>query len=290
METQAPATHLRPPGQDRGLRDVFANRFLLRLIVDKEIQIRYRGTVLGLLWSYLKPGVQFLVFYIAMGVFLDLNRGIENFAVYLFSGIVVMNLFGEVFGNASRSVVANGGLLKKIYLPRQLFPVSNLLVAMIHFVPQLAILLLACFLTGWHPGPKQLMAVVVATAIIALFSLALGMLFTTFNVFFRDAENIVDLIIMVSTWASPVLYMWTMVHEKLWDWVYYVYMLNPLTVAVELFHYGFWFSTTDTPQLWHVPPHLLSLWTPLALLVTALVFFIGDRLFRAHEGNFAQEL
>jgi len=269
---------------------VFANRFLLRLIVDKEIQIRYRGTVLGLLWSYLKPGVQFLVFYIAMGVFLDLNRGIENFAVYLFSGIVVMNLFGEVFGNASRSVVANGGLLKKIYLPRQLFPVSNLLVAFIHFVPQLVILLLACFVTGWHPGIKQLLAVFVGTAIIAVFSLALGMLFTTFNVFFRDAENIVDLIIMVSTWASPVLYLWTMVHEKLWDWVYYVYMLNPLTVAVELFHYGFWFPTTDSPQTWHIPPHLLTGWTPLAIVTSLIVFFVADRLFRAHEGNFAQEL
>ncbi|MCG7431450.1 ABC transporter permease [Kocuria indica] len=290
MEMQAPATQLRPPGQDRGLRDVFANRFLLKLIVDKEIQIRYRGTVLGLLWSYLKPGVQFLVFYIAMGVFLDLNRGIENFAVYLFSGIVVMNLFGEVFGNASRSVVANGGLLKKIYLPRQLFPVSNLLVAFIHFVPQLAILLLACLVTGWRPDLKQLLAVVVGTLIIALFSLSLGMLFTTFNVFFRDAENIVDLIVMVSTWASPVLYMWTMVREKLWDWVYYVYMVNPLTVAVELFHYGFWFPTTDNPQIWHVPPHLMTGWTPLAIVTSLILFVIADRLFRSQEGNFAQEL
>lgn len=287
---KAPVSHLRPPGQDRGLRDVLENRFLLKLIVDKEIQIRYRGTVLGLLWSYLKPGVQFLVFYIAMGVFLELNRGIENFAVYLFSGIVVMNLFGEVFGNASRSIVANGGLLKKIYLPRQLFPVSNLLVALVHFVPQLAILLIACFATGWRPDLKQLLAVLVGTFIIALFALGLGMLFTTFNVFFRDAENIVDLIIMVSTWASPVLYMWTMVRDKLWDWVYYVYMLNPLTVAVELFHYGFWFPTTDTPQIWHVPPHLLTMWTPLAIVVSLLIFYIGDRLFRAQEGNFAQEL
>ncbi|PZP27030.1 MAG: sugar ABC transporter permease [Kocuria rhizophila] len=287
---KAPVSHLRPPGKDRGLRDVLENRFLLRLIVDKEIQIRYRGTVLGLLWSYLKPGVQFLVFYIAMGVFLELNRGIENFAVYLFSGIVVMNLFGEVFGNASRSIVANGGLLKKIYLPRQLFPVSNLLVAFVHFVPQLAILLIACFATGWRPDLKQLLAVLVGTFIIALFALGLGMLFTTFNVFFRDAENIVDLIIMVSTWASPVLYMWTMVRDKLWDWVYFVYMLNPLTVAVELFHYGFWFPTTDTPQIWHVPPHLLTMWTPLTIVVSALIFFIGDRLFRAQEGNFAQEL
>ncbi|WP_431813861.1 ABC transporter permease [Kocuria sp. cx-455] len=287
---KAPASHLKPPGQDRGLRDVLENRFLLRLIVDKEIQIRYRGTVLGLLWSYLKPGVQFLVFYIAMGVFLELNRGIENFAVYLFSGIVVMNLFGEVFGNASRSIVANGGLLKKIYLPRQLFPVSNLLVAFVHFVPQLAILLIACFITGWRPDLKQLFAVIVGTLIVALFSLGLGMMFATFNVFFRDAENIVDLIVMVATWASPVLYMWIMVRDKLWEWVYFVYMLNPLTVAVELFHYGFWFPTTDNPQIWHVPPHLLTWWTPLTIVVSVLIFFIGDRLFRAQEGNFAQEL
>ena len=287
---KAPASQLKPPGQDRGLRDVVANRFLLRLIVDKEIQIRYRGTVLGLLWSYLKPGVQFLVFYIAMGIFLDLNRGIENFAVYLFSGIVVMNLFGEVFGNASRSVVANGGLLKKIYLPRQLFPVSNLLVAFVHFVPQLAILLLACFITGWRPDAKQLLAVIVGTVIVAVFSLGLGMLFATFNVFFRDAENIVDLIVMVATWSSPVLYMWIMVRDKLWDWVYFVYMLNPLTVAVELFHYGFWFPTTDNPQVWYVPPHLMTWWTPLTIVVSLLVFVVGDRLFRAQEGNFAQEL
>lgn len=286
----APATQLRPPGRDRGLRDVFANRFLLRLIVDKEIQIRYRGTVLGLLWSYLKPGVQFLVFYVAMGVFLGLNRGIENFAVYLFSGVVVMNLFGEVFGNASRAIVANGGLLKKIYLPRQLFPVSNVMVAFVHFVPQLAILLLACLLTGWRPDLKQLLAVVVATLIITIFSLGLGMVFTTFNVFFRDAENIVDLIVMVSTWTSPVLYMWIMVRDQLGPLVYHLYMLNPLTVAVELFHFGFWFPTTEGPQAWFVPPHLLTGWTPLALVISVLIYFLGDRLFRSQEGNFAQEL
>ena len=135
-----------------------------------------------------------------------------------------------------------------------------------------------------------MLAVVVGTLIIALFPLALGMLFTTFNVFFRDAENIVDLIVMVSTWASPVLYMWTMVREKLWDWVYYVYMVNPLTVAVELFHYGFWFPTTDNPQIWHVPPHLMTGWTPLAIVTSLILFVIADRLFRSQEGNFAQEL
>ena len=67
-------------------------------------------------------------------------------------------------------------------------------------------------------------------------------------------------------------------------------MLNPLTVAVELFHYGFWFSTTETPQSWHVPPHLLTGWTPVAIVTSLILYFLADKLFRSQEGNFAQEL
>lgn len=288
----APAPELMTPGKGRGLLDVFHNRYLLRLIVDKEIQIRYRGTVLGLVWSYLKPGVQFAVFFIALGVFLGLNRGLENFAVYLFSGIVLINFFSEIFGNASRSITDNGGLLKKIYLPRQLFPVANLFVAMVHFVPQIIILAIAAFATGWFTGVdvKQVLAIPVACLIIAVFSLGLGLIFATFNVFFRDAENFVDMILMVATWASPVLYSWTMVRDQLWDWVYYVYFLNPITVAVELFHYGLWYPTVNDAELWHMPPHLLTIWTPIALVIAVLTMVAGDALFRRHEGNFAQEL
>ncbi|GGG49836.1 transport permease protein [Kocuria dechangensis] len=285
----ASAPQLTAPGQDRGLREVFSNPFLLKLLVDKEIQIRYRGTVLGLLWSYIKPGVQFLVFYVAMGVFLGLQRGVENFAVYLFAGIIVINLFTEAFSNAARSVVANGGLLKKIYLPRELFPVASLWVAFVHFAPQVLVLLVACVATGWRPGFLQVLAALAGVVVVSVFALGLGLLFATFNVFFRDAENIVDLINMVATWASPVLYMWTMVRDSLWGWVYYVYMLNPLTVSVELFHFAFWEPTTET-MAWSVPPHLLSLWTPVALVVSFVTLFLGDRLFRRFEGNFAQEL
>lgn len=285
----AAAPQLIAPGQDRGLRDVLKNPFLLKLLVGKEIQIRYRGTVLGLLWSYIKPGVQFLVFYIALGVFLGLERGIENFAVYLFAGIITINLFTETFSNAARSVVANGGLLKKIYLPRALFPVASLWVAFVHFLPQVLVLLIACFATGWRPGALQILAALGGVVIVAVFALGLGLVFATFNVFFRDAENIVDLINMVATWASPVLYLWTMVRDTLWDWVYYAYMLNPLTVAVELFHFAFWEPTTTTMD-WSVPPNLLSLWTPVAFFVCLLTLFVGDRLFRRFEGNFAQEL
>ena len=269
--------------------DVLANRYLLSLIVRKEVQVRYRGSVLGILWSYIKPGVQFVVFYVAMGVFLGLNKGVENYAVYLFSGIIAMNFFNEAFGNAARSVVGNGNIIKKIYLPRQLFPVSSLWVAVVHFVPQVIVLLVACVATGWRPGPIEVGAVLVGVIIIAIFSLGLGLIFATANVFFRDAENFVDLIGMVATWASPVLYMWTMVADAI-PRLLWLYFANPLTVAVELFHFGFWQPTTAGSDVWSVPPHLLSIWTPVALVVSLGLLLCGDRMFRRYEGHFAQEL
>lgn len=281
------------PGQGRGLREVVANRFLLSRIVNKEIQVRYRASVLGLVWSYIKPAIQFGVYFVALGVFLGLNKGLPNYAIYMFSGIVVMNLFTEVFGNAARIIVGNGDLIKKIYLPRELFPVSSLWVAWIHFFPQVAILLVVDLIVGWHPTLQQVLAFFAGFAIVSIFALALGLIFGTANVFFRDAENFVDLINMVVTWMSPVLYMWVLVANTLPSWAVTVYQCNPLTAAVELFHDAFWASTIDGTipyETWHVMPHLFSLWMPLALMLSFATLLVGDLLFRRHEGKFAQEL
>ncbi|WP_091968884.1 ABC transporter permease [Propionibacterium cyclohexanicum] len=284
---------LQTPGRSRGLRDVFSSSFLLKRIVDKEIQVRYRDSVLGLVWSYIKPAVQFGVFFLAMGVFLGLNKGLENYAIYMFSGIIVMNLFGEVFGNASRAIVGNGGLIKKIYLPRELFPVSSLLVAWVHFLPQVLILVVVNLIIGWHPTWVQAGSFFMGSFIISVFSLALGLIFGTANVFFRDAENFVDLINMVATWLSPVLYMWVLVEKSMGALVMHIYMLNPLTVAVELFHDCFWAPTAKypiNPEQWRVVPHLFTLWTPIALVITVATLVLGDFLFRRFESRFAQEL
>ncbi|WP_125609620.1 ABC transporter permease [Specibacter cremeus] len=282
------------PGVGGGLADVVRARFLLKLLVRKELKVRYRGSVLGLLWSYVKPGVQFIVFYIALGVFLGLEKsprnenGLPNYAIYLFSGIVLINFFTEALGNASRSIVGNGGLIKKIYLPRQLFPVASVWVSAVHFFPQLVILVAACLFAGWHPSVFQLGAAVLGFVIVALLSTGLGLLFGAANVYFRDSENFVDMLLMVATWASPVMYSWTMVQDKLGPVWFTLYQVNPITVAVETFHWAFWLPTTDgsTP----VPPHLLSIWLPVGLVVSALVLLWGQLTFRRLEGRFAQEL
>ena len=266
------STDFTRPGTSHGLFEVVRKQYLLQLLVHKELRVRYRGSILGMLWSYAKPATQFLVFY-------------------LFAGVVAVNYFSEIFGNCTRSLVQNQDLVKKIYLPRQLFPVSSVWVAFVHFVPQVVILIIGSLIFGWRPGINNLLAVLLAFVVLTIFSLGLGLLGGAFNVLYRDAENFVDLILMVATWASPVLYKWSMVYHVLGDWqggwLWYVYQLNPLTTVVELFHYGFWIPTAGVAESF---PDNYSLMVVASALISILLLLIGDKVFRHYDGRFAQEL
>lgn len=276
------------PGRGRGLLDVFRRRYLLRLLVRKGVSTRYRNSALGWGWSYVKPLVQYAIYYFIMGTILGRGRfGIENFAVYLLAGIVVVNLFNEAFGNATTAIVDNKALVKKIYLPRELFPVAAVIVAFIHFLPQVAVLVVIAALLGWVPTVLELGAILLAVLIVILLATGLGMIFGAVNVSFRDAENFVDIIRMVATWFSPVLYSYVMIVEKLPDWLGTIYMLNPLTSAVELFHYGFWYGTTVDAR--PTPPDLL-LFSLLGLAFSFVLIIIGQIVFRRFERRFAQDL
>ena len=289
MSGATPADALQEPGRGRGLLEVVRQRYLLSLIVRKELRVRYHGSVLGMVWSYVKPATQFVVFYFALGVFLQLNRSLDYFAVYLFSGIVVINYFSEAFGNATRTLVWNAPLIKKIYLPRQMFPVASIWVAIAHFIPQLVVLLVGALLAGWRPSWLGMAAFLAGFLLVTILALGLGMLFGAINVYLRDAENFVDLLLLIATWASPVLYPWTAVRDALvgHPWLVTIYQLNPITAAIELFHYAFWFPVSRSTE--QIPPNLVMT-TLVAFVIALAILFVGQYAFRRLEGRFAQEL
>ncbi|WP_375080431.1 ABC transporter permease [Microbacterium sp. CR_7] len=275
------------PGASTGLFDVFRRRYLLSLIVRKEVGIRYRGSVLGWLWSYVKPLIQFLVFFFALGVFLRLNDSIEYYPLYLLSGITAVTFFNESFSNATKSLVENAALIKKIYFPRQMFPIASTMVAAINTVPQIIVVIVIALFFGWSPTFIGVGALLFGLVIIALLATGLGMLFGAVNVTFRDAQSFVEIIVMVSVWASPVMYQWQMVATKVPDWLFQLYALNPITGAVELFHFGIWHALDPAnaqplPSLW---VHAL-----VALAVSIVFLIIGELVFRRLEGRFAQDL
>jgi ABC-2 type transport system permease protein len=275
------------PGSRGGLTDVFRRRYLLSLIVRKEVQIRYRGSVLGWLWSYVKPLVQFFVFYVAVGVFLGMNRQIEYFPIYLLSGITVVTFFNEAFSNGTRSLVDNAALIKKIYLPREMFPVSSMLIAVVNTLPQIVVLIIIALFFGWAPSFLQVGAIFLALLIVAVLATGLSLLFGAINVTFRDAQSFVEIITMCAVWASPVMYQWQMVANQLPGWLFDIYRLNPLTPAIELFHYGVWFPLN--PQGAELLPNLL-LAAGISMAVALALLVLGQIVFRRLEGRFAQDL
>ncbi|OLH41320.1 sugar ABC transporter permease, partial [Xanthomonas oryzae pv. oryzae] len=161
--------------------------------------------------------------------------------------------------------------------------------SVIHFLPQLAILVVVCLLIGWVPTVAGLVGAVLGFLLILAFALGLGLLFSGLNVRYRDAQNFVDLIKMFSTWTSPVLYSWILIAEALrnYPWASFLYTANPITIAVELFHVGFWEPTVVEPQ---GLPEYFS-WAALCAIAITIVFLIvGQAVFRHYERTFAQDL
>jgi len=275
------------PGRSIGLLDVFRRRYLLSLIVRKEVQIRYRGSVLGWMWSYVKPLVQFAVFYIAIGVFLGLNDRVDFFPIYLLAGITIVTFFNEAFSNGTRSLVDNAALIKKIYLPREMFPVASMMIAAVNTLPQIAVVIVIALFFGWAPSVLQIGAILLGLLIVAMLATGLGLLFGAVNVTFRDAQSFVEIIVMCAVWASPVMYQWQMVADVAPDWLFTLYRLNPITIGVELFHYGIWFPLDPQdaallPDLW--------LFSGIAVATSLVLLVLGQAVFRRLEGRFAQDL
>lgn len=290
--TQIDYSAFETPGRGRGILDVFRYRYLLRLLIGKTTSLRYRNSVLGWFWSYVRPTVQFLVYFLVVGQILGMGDRVYAFPFYLFSGIVLINLFNEAFGAATRSIVENKALVRKIYLPRELFPIAAVVGAFINFLPQLVVLLVVCiFLFGWVPSLLSIGLMLAGLAFAVLFIIGIGLFFAALNVRYRDATNIVDIIRTVATWCSPILYTWTMVydHTRAFPWVFDLYMANPMTIAIEFFHHAFWEVNVPNAEKLGWPPEFgLNVLCASAVIVFALVG--GQFVFRRFERTFAQDL
>lgn len=274
------------PGASRGLLDVFSHRYLLALLLRKGITTRYYGSALGWIWSYIRPAALFLMYFLIIGVVFGANQGIEAYPIYLFAGIIAINLFNEVLRNATTAITDNAVLVQKIYMPRELFPVAATGVAIVHFLPQVILLLAVILFSGWTFGWIAVLAFIGGLVIIVTFSLGLGLFFGAINVQYRDATNFVDLILMFSTWASPILYSWEMVESIVPNWLFQLYMANPITTAVELFHNAFWLPIAPDSAR----PDNMLMNVGIALVLSFGTLAIGQAVFRKAEANFAQAL
>jgi ABC-2 type transport system permease protein len=202
---------LAPPWAEQGLLEVFRHRYILSLLVRREIAARYQGSVLGLVWSYVNPLTQFFIYYFVMGILFGRAQVTEAFAIHVFAGLIIVHFFIETMNAGTRSIVRNKSLVQKMAVPREMFPVASMLVSLFHVIPQVVILVVATFLAGWRPDLWGLAHGVLAMLIIMSLGTALALVFSAANVFLRDVSNAVNVLSNFVRFGVPMMYPYTLV-------------------------------------------------------------------------------
>ena len=277
---------LAPPTADNGLKAVFQRRYLLKLLVTREISARYQGSVLGLLWSYINPLSQFCIYFFIMGTIFALHRNVPNFAIHIFSALIIVHFFNETFNAGTRSIVRNRQIVQKMAMPREMFPVASMLVSLYHVLPQVVILVVACLFSGWRPDVTGVVCFFIALVLISVLGTGLALMFSAANVFFRDVGSVVNIAINLIRFGVPMIYSYEMVDQRFGSFAPY-YMLNPLANAVILFQRAFW--TGSTTQETVMPDHLVERGLVM-VLVSVVVLGIGQLVFSRLENKIPERL
>jgi len=267
------------------LREIFGRREMLGLMIRRDLKARYKDSSLGFVWSLVRPLTQLLIYYVVLGHFLGAARGIPDFAIYVFTGLTLYTLFSEIVLGGAGSIVGNSGLVKKIYLPREIFPLASVGSALFNFGIQLVILVLATLVFGAFPAHAEILYAIPSLAIVLVYGAALALLLSAANVFLRDIQYLIEVIVMLLMWASPIVYSWQMVRDSVAPWVLDVYTNNPLTLAVLGFQRAFWTAGADAPY-----PSELLLRMGIALLIGLAGLVGAHMVFNRLQGDFAQAL
>lgn len=287
------ATPLGPVGGQSGrgagwgaLRNLFSQREMLGLLVRRDLKARYKDSTLGFFWSLIRPLIQLGIYFIVMGQFLGAAKSIPDFAVYIFAGLSAVGLFTEIVVGGTGSLLSNAGLVKKVYLPREVFPLSSVGSALFNFAIQLIVLVGATFLVGKPPLHWEILYFFPALLVLVVYGTALALLFSAVNVYLRDTQYLVEVVTMLLFWLSPVVYSWEMVKTLVTSpFLLQLYTNNPLTLAVLGFQRAFWVAGEQND--W---PVALLLRLVIALIVGIVLLFVCHRVFIRLQGNFAQEL
>ncbi|GIG29928.1 ABC transporter permease [Cellulomonas marina] len=267
------------------VKDLWAHRELLDLLIRRELKARYKDSTLGFVWSLLRPLTLLLIYAIAIGQFLGAARQIPEFAIFIYAGLTIWNLFTETVTSGTASIVGNSGLIKKVYLPREVFPLAGLGSALFNFAVQLLLLVVATLIIGDPPTGERWLYFPATLAVTVVWGLAWALLLAAVNVYLRDVQYLVEVAVMVFFWVSPIVYSWGLVQPRLDGWLEDLYLANPMALAVMGFQKVFWVAGDGQP----VPENLLTR-LGIAFLVGVVFTFVAQRVFARLQGNFAQEL
>src|SRR5271169_1946152 len=254
-------------------RDLWHYRELFAILAWRDVAVRYKQTVIGVAWALIRPFLTMVVFTVLFGRLAKLpSDGAAPYPIMVFAGMLPWFLFSSGLSEASGSLIANAGLVSKVYFPRLIIPTASAAVALVDFLVNVAMLAVLMLWFGFDPGWRALLLpLFVALAVLA--SLGPALWIAALNVKYRDVRFIIPFLVQFGLYVSPVGYSSTIIPQQ-WR---LLYSLNPVVGVIDGFR---WCILGGQSQL-YLPGFVLS------IVVTIFFLWLGIRQFRKMEKSFA---
>lgn len=252
--------------------EVYKYRELLKNNVKKEIRGRYKNSALGVLWTFLNPLLQLLVYAIIFPIILKVPQ--EHYVVFVCCGLIPWTFFTASVSQGASTIIGNANIVKKVYFPREILPLSVVLSGTVNFVISCLIIVGFCLVFGlgltWH-----ILLLPIVLVIQIILQLAISLILSSVTVYFRDLEHFVQIGLMLMFYATPIVYDASTIPEKL----SFIMKLNPMAPIIS--GYRDIFYNQKLPNL-----KLLGIWG----IISFILLIIGLAIFKKLQRGFAEEL
>ena len=248
------------------LGEVWRFKDLFLTLAYRDLRIRYAQTFLGLIWVILQPALTLFVISIVFGRFINIDTGNIPYPLFSMTGISLWMYFSFVLSQSGNSIISAQEMVKKIYFPRIIIPLSKAVVGLIDLIVAMVMMAILFIYYGVMPSSEfYLFPIFIMLVIIS--SLSIGIWLSALTVRFRDFQYVVPFIIQFGLYITPVAYPTTMVHNFLPDWAIAIYYINPMAGLTDGFRWCLFGTQAPDFYFW------ISMITTLVLFISSLVYF-----------------
>lgn len=257
------------------LQELFQYRELLKNLVAKELKVRYKRSVLGFVWTFLHPLGMMLIYWFVFSK-LFTKFGTDRYYLYLISGVFPWNFFAISLSQSTTAITSNVGLIKKIYFPRELFPISIVLANLVNFVFTFLLLIIFLLIIKVQLNISILLLPIIFI-IQTIFTIGLTLIISCMNVFFGDIVHLLEVVLMGWFFLTPIFYPLKILEDQVI--LMKLMRYNPMFPIIEIYHKIIYEG---------VLPNFSSF--IYAILFSLLILKIGLTVFKKYQADFAKVL
>jgi lipopolysaccharide transport system permease protein len=251
-------------GERHYWRDLWAKRELIYFLAWRDVIVKYKQTMVGILWVLIRPVFTLMVFTLVFGRIAALPSSNVPYPLLVFSGLMPWLFFAAAVSEVSNSVQSNAALVGKIYFPRLIITISVLLVCLVDYAVSCLLIVVVALWTGYPPD-SRILYLPVLTLWVAALAYGLGLCGAAMNVRYRDFRHLIPFALQLGVYVSPVGYSANLVPGK-WRWVY---SLNPMTGIIDGFRWAILGEKFDV----YIPGMMFSIAATIAFLILGLYWF-----------------